>query len=674
MAEIYHLNLNSLNFFWHIQSLEANRELLERHGIVIPPFHETEPFPRHSSFWNGKASCADCDELGKIVAAGKIPLLVSTFLTVQQWESMEGWIKNCLPDDVHATTWSIFGRPALLYENLYKNVPNRTATAAQNANIKNLLLEWPTLAEKMLAASARNEVLVDETELVNQENAEKLMAALMEKWGVAEKAASAAPRLSRFFINSPQVKGLADSLAVRGNTWPRFTNEGNVAKALVAFDAQAEFTPYAPAGIRRELLADTELAKACEKLAAICRQPIEKLEAPAWFRNVAEDHFTAKPAPEFAEQFIPLLDAENKAVLLRRLENDQRYLDEFQKKLLTALQKEAGAFSHLGEPENKPLLTVLTMTCNHEKYIAECMESVLQQKTSFPVRHLVLDHYSRDGTAAIVNEYASRYPSIRPILLDQSQPGRSNVIELLDRCDTTYAALCDGDDYFIDENKLQLQVDWLEAHPSASMVFHPVLVTFEDGTRPAIFPGVADLPNHKLQERYYLSSLTKSNFIQTNSVVYRWRFPDGLPDWFVSDVCPGDWYWHILHAEKGPIGFIKKIMSVYRRHAGAIYADSFKDSVTHRKKWGLAELNAYKTYNDHLKGLYFRNFATKAAAVFTDFALLADRENDTTLLDLAAFRFPDFAKHFFTNYLDKIQADEENNESGEEKPKRDKTI
>lgn len=297
-------------------------------------------------------------------------------------------------------------------------------------------------------------------------------------------------------------------------------------------------------------------------------------------------------------------------------------------------------------PREEPLLSVLTMTRNHENYILDCMESVSAQKTDFPVEHIIVDDCSDDGTQEIIEEYASKNPHVRPFYLPYRSYGGMNIRKLFNACKSKYAALCDGDDYFINPNKLQKQVDFLETNQDCGLCFHPVLAKYENDAHPSfIYPPANALPRG-VKKKYYLADLFNGNMIQTNSVVYRWRFRKGLPEWFRSDICPSDWYWHILHAEMGKIGFIPVIMSVYRRHPASWYADSFVTPIENRRKHGMSELETYKVMNNHLKNRYFNRISGMAGSVFADFLTIQKNEGDSSLINAAIEKYPDFALDF----------------------------
>ncbi len=126
-----------------------------------------------------------------------------------------------------------------------------------------------------------------------------------------------------------------------------------------------------------------------------------------------------------------------------------------------------------------PLVSVCLITYNHASHIRECLESILQQETDFLYEICIGEDESTDGTREICMEYAARHPErIRLILRSQSEPGREayaaqgnyNYVETLKACRGRYIADCDGDDVWLDAQKLQKQADIMEADSSLSLV------------------------------------------------------------------------------------------------------------------------------------------------------------------------------------------------------------
>lgn len=118
-------------------------------------------------------------------------------------------------------------------------------------------------------------------------------------------------------------------------------------------------------------------------------------------------------------------------------------------------------------------VTVLCMTYNHEKYIRKALDGIVMQKTSFKIQVIVHDDASTDNTPVIIKEY-EKYNFIEPIYQKVNQYSlhldKMRYINPLIK--GKYVAYCEGDDYWTDENKLQIMVDYLEKNPDCSMCCH----------------------------------------------------------------------------------------------------------------------------------------------------------------------------------------------------------
>lgn len=221
---------------------------------------------------------------------------------------------------------------------------------------------------------------------------------------------------------------------------------------------------------------------------------------------------------------------------------------------------------------NKPKVSICCLAYNHEKFIRQALDGFVMQKTNFPFEVLVHDDASTDKTPEIIREYAKKYPDIiKPIFQKENQFSKGKNIcknYVFPKIQGEYVAMNEGDDYWTDKNKLQKQVDYLDAHPDVSICFHPVRVVWEDKSQPeSIFPT----PKYRFNKKILsLNDLLRHNFIQTNSVVYRWRLK-GKEDLLPDGILPEDYFWHLLHAQVGKIAFLPDVMAVYRRNAGGIW-------------------------------------------------------------------------------------------------------
>jgi glycosyltransferase involved in cell wall biosynthesis len=230
---------------------------------------------------------------------------------------------------------------------------------------------------------------------------------------------------------------------------------------------------------------------------------------------------------------------------------------------------------------SRPVVSIVTISYNQEKYIAQAIDSFLMQQTNFDFEVIIADDNSRDKTSAIICEYAKKYPHIiKPILRKKNIGVQLNFIDALKHAQGDFIAICEGDDYWTDPTKLQRQVDFLSKNSDYSMCFHLVKVFFEAGEEEdVIYPFRTD--------GFTTESLLKENFIQTNSVMYRRKQYDTL----VSEIMPFDWYLHLFHAQFGKIGFINRDMSSYRRHAGGVWWMAYLDQAASWRKHGLAYIN-----------------------------------------------------------------------------------
>ena len=273
----------------------------------------------------------------------------------------------------------------------------------------------------------------------------------------------------------------------------------------------------------------------------------------------------------------------------------------------------------------KPRVSILCITYNHARFIRDALDGFVMQKTNFPFEVLIHDDASTDGTADIIREYTEKYPDIiKPILQTENQwsrGGRISKIFQWPRIAGEYVAINEGDDYWTDPHKLQKQVDFMDAHTDYSVCFHPVHVVWDNGAHPdSIFPSKKHRFNKTTLE---LSDLLKHNFIQTNSVMYRWRrecidlYPDGI--------LPGDWYLHMLHAQVGKIGFIPDVMSVYRRNDGGIWTGAYESDAWF-KKCSIPVLKFYENAQRQFNHNYFNEMVGVASASLCAFLRMGDMD------------------------------------------------
>ena len=213
-------------------------------------------------------------------------------------------------------------------------------------------------------------------------------------------------------------------------------------------------------------------------------------------------------------------------------------------------------------------VSVLLMTYNHARFIADALDSVLMQETSFPFEIIISEDCSTDGTREIVKAYHNQYSEkLRLILSERNIASNAIVVRGIEAARGQYVALLDGDDYWVSPHKLQQQVELLDQHPECSICFHNARVIHDDGSKEPWLWNPADQP-----EITALKDILLDNYIATSTTMFRKGLFDHFPAWYDSFFPITDWALHILNAEHGKIAYINEVMGVYRYHSGGCYS------------------------------------------------------------------------------------------------------
>jgi len=241
-----------------------------------------------------------------------------------------------------------------------------------------------------------------------------------------------------------------------------------------------------------------------------------------------------------------------------------------------------------------PAVSVCIITYNQAAYIRQAVESAIAQKTSFDYEIVVGDDQSTDATPTILGELERAHgPKLRVFRRDANLGVTRNLAETLQACRARYVALLEGDDYWTDPRKLQLQHDFLESHADHAIVFHRVEVRGADGSLRRL------LPARRVAKRARMTDLLeRGNFIPTVSVMYRHQIRE-FPAWFYS-LRIGDLPLNVMQAQLGDIGFIDRVMAVYRLHEGGTFSTIGNAQRVEQV------VKMYTHLNDHLERRYDR--------------------------------------------------------------------
>lgn len=211
-----------------------------------------------------------------------------------------------------------------------------------------------------------------------------------------------------------------------------------------------------------------------------------------------------------------------------------------------------------------PLVSVIMITYGHEKYIQKAIEGVFLQKTNFPVEFIIANDNSPDHTDNIVKQTIKITPdhiSVKYTRHEKNMGMMPNSICALKQAQGKYIAVCDGDDYWTDENKLQKQVDFLEQNPNYAICCHNVYFLNGETISPQ-----SPYDKENTQDTYTLDDLASKNMIPTLSVVFH-NLNINFPNWYYSSPM-GDYPLFLWTAKSGKIKYFKEKMGVYRQNVG----------------------------------------------------------------------------------------------------------
>lgn len=252
-------------------------------------------------------------------------------------------------------------------------------------------------------------------------------------------------------------------------------------------------------------------------------------------------------------------------------------------------------------------MSVLIITYNHARFITKAVESVLEQITDFSVDINILDDCSTDGTSDILREFRCRFPDRINLTINEKNIGNNvtqrNFIKGFKTLSGDFVAILEGDDYWNDPNKLQKQVDYLEANPDYVATAHNVLKVYEDSDKLShLF-----LPPPEGRDVFNIDDVINLHvYCHTTTLVYRNVLRGKIPPQFRNPYSC-DLFIMAAHAEYGDIKFFPETMSVYRNHKDGVFSN-----LTEVQGW-IFNIEGMIRYNRWLK---HRHATTYTGAIY----------------------------------------------------------
>ena len=225
---------------------------------------------------------------------------------------------------------------------------------------------------------------------------------------------------------------------------------------------------------------------------------------------------------------------------------------------------------------SNPLVSVIVTTYNHEPYLAGALEAILKQRCDFGVEIILGEDCSTDGTLAVCEEYAEKYPEQITLIASAENVGwRANYRRCAEAARGKYIAFCDGDDYWCDENRLAEQVALMEQNPAIGLCYTLAERRDEKGCLVGRFPvGEGHTTLDTLLHDWCIENCTTLAKRELVLDYYVAEKPENRQEWLTEDLP----MWLFVAAHSGVV-YINRVTAVHR-----VFPDSVSHSTSLQKR------------------------------------------------------------------------------------------
>ena len=298
------------------------------------------------------------------------------------------------------------------------------------------------------------------------------------------------------------------------------------------------------------------------------------------------------------------------------------------------------------------LVSIVMCSFNNAQYLPQAIESCLCQKTTFPFQLIIADDASTDGSQEIILQYAAKNSNIFTIFQTGHNCIHKNYTDAFNAARTKYVAFCDGDDYWTNDQKLQLQVTFLEEHQDFTVCSHKTEQFVYNAVDPARYKPIykRNASNRTKQTGVlYADEIADNYYLHTSSYVFRWLYKDGLPAYW-DRAMSNDLFFLLLHAAEGKIKYFDQIMSVWRRHEnGTTWLQTTKPSTYVREKWEDFIFLQTKM-DDYFEGRFHYQLAERVRFALHSLTKECIATGDYAMLNYVVARFSDYFEEYRTKY------------------------
>lgn len=256
------------------------------------------------------------------------------------------------------------------------------------------------------------------------------------------------------------------------------------------------------------------------------------------------------------------------------------------------------------------VVSVICNTYNQEKYIGRAIKSILDQKTNFSFEILIHDDASVDNTTKIIKEYEEKYPDIiKPIYQTENQYSKGVDITVnyqYPRVQGEYIAFCEGDDFWIDREKLQRQVDALKEHPEINICAHSAIAV-NANTERKLYDIAPDNKTCILNVEQVIQG--GGGFVATNSLMIRRKVSNTIPEYY--KYFPIDYALQIQGSIENGMLFLENMMAAYRVMADNSWSLLMHNNPLKRYQVNLKIIEMLKILNRETNQKYERTIKEK---------------------------------------------------------------
>ena len=307
--------------------------------------------------------------------------------------------------------------------------------------------------------------------------------------------------------------------------------------------------------------------------------------------------------------------------------------------------------------DNPIKVTVNVEVFNHGKYLRQCLDSILNQLVNFNVIVNIHDDASTDDSQSIIKEYQRKYPNIiRPIFQKQniySKTQKENPVLIIQglRVQGQYVAMCEGDDYWTNPYKIQIQTTLMDQNVNCHLCLHVVeKINNKTGELMCLMPSYK-IRSDLLQPKKFIPLILNKYSFQTSSYFFRAEdsinYYKSLPRY--ADIMPtGDETMLMYYGQLGNVIFINKKMSAYRKFADGSW------SVRHRKYTEEKNLSVLEarieslTHYDLFTNFRFHKACSERINRVKLSVYLRTKNNESLMKDKEVMNF--FRKKHFISY------------------------